>query len=379
MGKVIKKTILIDAKVLLSPFTGIARYTYENSKRIKQSDDYNVYFNYIYPSKNLLENRNQKTKSKFTINLLSKNRFLKKYKRKLINAINIFDHKIYDIYWQPNIIPNPHIKAKNIVSTVHDLSFLHYPKSHPKERIDYFKKNFVKQVSKSSYIITGSNYTKEEIVKYLHFSPNKVRVISHGIDHNLYKKYPNNILNKTKQKFNLPDNFLLFVGSIEPRKNLLTLLKAFNSLQEEIKQKYPLFLVGASGWKNEDILQEINQSPHINYIGYIKDEELPHIYNLATVFIYPSLYEGFGIPPLEAMACATPTIVSNTTAMPEICQDATLYINPADTSDIKDKILLLLRNENLQRELIEKGLQRVKKFTWEKSAQKHIELFDYLG
>lgn len=140
MGKVIKKTVLIDAKVLLSPFTGIARYTYENSKRIKQSDNYNVYFNYIYPSKKLLKNRNKKTKSKFTINLLSKNRFLKKYNRKFINTINIFDYKTYDIYWQPNIIPNPYIKAKNIVSTVHDLSFLHYPESHPKERIEYFKK-----------------------------------------------------------------------------------------------------------------------------------------------------------------------------------------------------------------------------------------------
>lgn len=364
---------------MLSPFTGIARYTYENSKRIKQSYNYSVYFNYIYPSKNLLENRDKKTKRKSPINFLSKNRFLKKYNRRFINTINILNYKTYDIYWQPNMIPNPHIKAKKIVSTVHDLSFLHYPKSHPKERIEYFEKYFVKQVLKSNYIITGSNFTKEEIVKYLDFDPDKVRVIYHGIDHNLYKKYQKHILNKTKQKFNLPDNFLLFVGSIEPRKNLLTLLKAFNSLEEKLKQKYPLFLVGASGWQNDDILQEINQSPNINYIGYIKDEELPHIYNLATVFIYPSLYEGFGIPPLEAMACATPTIVSNTTSMPEVCQNATLYINPLDISDIKDKILLLLKNQNLQRELIEKGLQRAKKFTWEKSALKHMELFDSLG
>lgn len=373
-----KKTILTDAKVLLSPFTGIAKYTYENAKRIKQSDKYNIYFNYIYPSKNLQENRYKKTKSKFTLNFLNKNGFLKKYKRKLINAVNMFDYRTYDIYWQPNIIPNPYMKAKNIVSTVHDFSFLHYPESHPKERIEYFKKNFVKQVSKSDYIITGSNYTKKEIVKYLDFDPNKIRVIYHGIDHDVYKKYADNELRNTKKKFNLPDDFLLFVGSIEPRKNLLTLLKAFNALEEEIKQKYPLFLVGASGWENEDIIQEINQSSNINYIGYIKDEELPHIYNLATVFIYPSLYEGFGIPPLEAFACATPTIVSNTTSMPEVCQDATLYIDPLDVSDIKDKILLLLNSPNLQRELIEKGLLRAKKFTWEKSALEHIKLFDYL-
>lgn len=373
-----KPKLIVDAKVLLSPFTGIARYTYEISKRIKDSKDYDLYFNYMCPSKELKQNQQKQNKNKKIRDFIITNRFLRKHSRKVIDSINLFFPKTYDIYWQPNIIPNPHIKAKKVVATIHDFSFLIYPESHPKERIHFFKKNFFKEVAKSSHIITGSNFTKQEIVKYLDFDPNNITVIYHGVDHNLYKIYPKVELEKTKVKFALPAKFLLFVGSIEPRKNLISLLKAYNLLDSLIQDSYPLVLVGAKGWKNDDIMQEIDKSKQIRYLGYVEDKELPHLYNLATIFIYPSLYEGFGLPPLEAFACGTPSIVSNTTSMPEVCKDAALYLDPNNIYDIKDKIQILINDINLQKKLIDKALLRAKEFTWENSAKQHIKLFDRL-
>jgi len=370
------KKLIIDAMTLLSPFTGIARYTYEISKRIKNSTEYDLYFNYMYPSKELKQNQQNQNKSKKIRDFIISNRFLKKYSRKIINSINLLFPKTYDIYWQPNIIPNPNIKSKKVIATVHDFSFLVYPESHPKERIEYFKKNFFKEVSKCSHIITGSNYTKKEIIENLQFQEDDITVIHHGVDHNLYKVYQADKLQNTKEKFDLPNDFLLFVGSIEPRKNMITLLKAFNSLDKTTQKNYPLILVGFKGWENKEIIKEIEKSKYIRYLGYVKDIELPHIYNLATIFIYPSLYEGFGLPPLEAFACGTPVIVSDTTSMPEVCIDAALYINPTDKEDIKEKIEILVEDKNLQKDLVKKALKRAKDFTWEKAFNKHMEIFN---
>jgi len=370
------KKLLIDAMTLLSPFTGIARYTYEISKRIKDCKEYDLYFNYMYPSKKLKQNQQDQIKSKKMRDFIISNRFLKKYSRTIINSTNLLFPKNYDIYWQPNIIPNPNIKAKKVIATVHDFSFLVHPESHPKERIEYFKKTFFKEVSKCDHIITGSNYTKKEIMKHLDFQEKDITVIYHGVDHELYKIYQRNELQGIKEKFDLPNHFLLFVGSIEPRKNMITLLKAFNSLDKTTQKNYPLILAGSKGWKNEEIIKEIQKSKYIRYLGYVEDQELAHIYNLATLFIYPSLYEGFGLPPIEAFACGTPTIVSNTTSMPEICVDASLYINPTDILDIKEKIKFLIEDKNLQNALVKKALKRAKDFTWEKASNKHMQIFE---
>ncbi len=376
MAKASKKSLIIDTVSLLSSFTGIARYTYENSKIIKNQQKYDLFFNYLYPSKKLFTNSSAKNSAKTIRNFLIKNPYLKKYSRKLINSFNLLYPKTYDIYWQPNNIFNPNIKAKKYILTLHDFSFLHYPLSHPKERLEYISKNLPKTIKKADHIITGSNYTKNEIIKYLSVKESNITVIYHAVDHQLFKPYSKEILNSTKIRYNLPEKFILFVGSIEPRKNLTTLLKAYDKLHTSLKKEYPLILVGSKGWENQAIFEDIGSLEYIRYLGYIEDFALPHIYNLASIFVYPSLYEGFGIPPLESMACKTPVIVSSSSSMPEICQDCALYIDPEDVNDIKKKLTTLIKDEKLQKYLIQKGIKRAKEFTWEKSAQKHMEIFD---
>jgi glycosyltransferase involved in cell wall biosynthesis len=371
------KKILIDGVSLLSPLTGIGRYTYEISKRLQilSKGEYEIYFNYGYHSKELygLSDSSQKEeRAKKIQTFIKKFPLLKKISRYFYSYIAKFYKTTYDIYFQPSFIPNPNIKAKKVICTVHDFSFKLQPEWHPKERIDYFCENF-DLVKKADHIITGSNFTKQEIIGYMQIPDEKISVIYHGVNHDLYKEYPQDELQETKNKFDLREDFLLFVGSIEPRKNLLTLLKAYSLLEKE--DRIPLVLVGFKGWENEQIMQEIrNNKDDIRYLGYVSDVELAHIYNLSTLFVYPSLYEGFGLPPLEAMSCGTTVIVSNAASLSEVCGDAAIYVDPSDPIDIKNKILTAQRDKKLREDLAIKGKKQAASFSWDKAAQEHFKL-----
>lgn len=365
-----KPSILIDALSLLSSMTGLGRYTYEISKELKRADDFKYSYFYGYYSDKLIEISdapNVKSLKSFIV----KNSFLKKTVRRLLFFISSFSAKTYDLYWQPNFIPNDGIKAKKTVTTVHDFSFILHRNFHPKERIEYFEKYFFKNIVKSDMLITGSEYSKQEILERLDFKEHKIKVIYHGINHAIFKQYKDTELN-----FDIPKKFILSVGSIEPRKNLLGLLKAYNLLESNLKSEYKLVLVGFKGWQNSEIMQLIDKNrENINYLGFISDEELAKVYNLASCFVFPSFYEGFGLPPLEAMACGAPVVSSNLTSMPEICSDAAVYCNPYDIDDIAKKIELVLKNNTLREEMIEKGLKRALEFTWKKSADDHAKVF----
>lgn len=376
------KKVLIDAVSLLSPLTGIGRYTYEISCRLQKlsKGKYEIFFNYGYHAKELYGLDKQSTteqKAKKLQSFIKKFPLLKKLSRSFYLFITKFYRTEYDLYFQPNFIPNSNIKAKKLICTVHDFSFMLQPHWHTKELIDHYNKKFFSLIKKADHIITGSNFTKQEIIDYMQIPQDKISVIYHGVNHKLYKPYPQNELQDTKAKFDLPKKFLLFVGSIEPRKNLLTLLKAYNLLTNEEKGELPLILVGFKGWKNREIMQEIEKNKeYIRYLGYVTDNQLAHIYNLATVFIYPSLYEGFGLPPLEAMACGTPVIVSSVASLPEVCGDAAIYIEPTDHIDIKNKILVIAKDEKLREELSQKSKAQAALFSWEKSAIEHFEVFE---
>jgi glycosyltransferase involved in cell wall biosynthesis len=365
-----KHKVLIDTIALLSPLTGIGRYTYEVSKEILKFEEFELNYFYGYYSKELFQIQ-EKSKLKKLKSIIKKVPYLKRFMRKIISLRSQAFTPSFDLYWQPNFIPNTKIKTKKLITSVHDFSFILHRDYHPKERIEYFDKYFFKSIVASDMIITGSHYSKNEILERLDFSENQIRVIYHGVNHNLFKIYDN-----LEIDFKLPTRFILSVGSIEPRKNLLGLLKAYNSLNLEIKKEYKLVLIGFKGWQNSEIMELINNNKeNIDYLGFVSDKELAKVYNLASLFVFPSFYEGFGLPPLEAMACATPVVTSNLTSMPEICLDAAIYCNPNDEQDIKNKVELVLLDKELQKNLIEKGLKRAKEFTWEKSANEHMKVF----
>jgi glycosyltransferase involved in cell wall biosynthesis len=280
----------------------------------------------------------------------------------------ILPFKSGDILYCPaNAAPIFVPKSKKLVMTVHDVAFLTYPKTFSKLFQLYYSFLFPFNLKRADKIITISEASKSEIVRLFPYVKDKIKIIPLGID----KKY-RVLKDVTKQKE------ILYVSSINERKNLIGVIKAFEKLPDELE--YKLVIVGnffnlfALSDEMSEVLTRAKKNEHIIFKQGLDDEALVQEYNAATLFIFPSFYEGFGLPPLEAMACGTPVVTSNLSSMPEVCGDAVLYVDPYNINDILEKIIYIITNEDLQQLLIHKGLDRVKHFTWEKSAQKHLEI-----
>ena len=233
----------------------------------------------------------------------------------------------------------------------------------------------MQNIKKATHIVTGSNFTKNEIVEILGFDESKISVIYHGYDDKVF--YPKDDAQKAavKAKLNLTKEFILFAGSIEPRKNLATLIKAYNLLPSDLQDKFDLVIVGAKGWENSQIHELINQNENIKFAGFVTDEELAALYSSAGVFAYPSVYEGFGIPPLEAMACGCAVVLSDIEVFREIYGEDAVYFDALNEASLKEKLQILLTDEKMRENFARSGLRRCKDFSWAKSAKAHNELF----
>lgn len=371
--------ILIDGFSMIGNLSGIGRYTYEISTNLEKISRNNISYDYGFISKKLICGKLEQNKNlAFLENskkMISKIPYAKKIARKILDKIPQPEQN-FDLYFQPNFIPREQIKAKHIVTTIHDFAFLLHRDFHPKERLDYFDKNFFSSVSRSSHIITVSNFIKEEIKLHTNFKDEQISVIYNGIDHNNFKIYDYTELEAVKNKFKLYKKFILFVGSIEPRKNLLNLLEAYSQMSKNLKNEFDLVIIGAKGWENSQIHDKINAlKENVKFLGFVNDIELAKIYNQASLFVYPSFYEGFGIPPIEAMACGAPCLVSNASCIPEICGNFAEYLDPNNINDIKDNIESLLKDEEKREQMSQNGLLHAKTFSWKKSAKEHLKVF----
>jgi glycosyltransferase involved in cell wall biosynthesis len=372
--------IVINAIPLLSKLTGVGRYELEICKRISRMDpntNFNYFYGYFTKKLYMTDMPPSGRFAKQIKNVLSRYHYVKKTTRESLLFLSRFSLKTFDLYWEPNIVPIEHIRSRYVVTTMHDFSFQHYPECLPQERMEYLQKHFWKKIGNSDRIITGSHFVKAEIADQLHYDAACIEVIYHGIDHECFKRYDHSLLREFSVAHGLPEKFILFVGSIEPRKNLKNALLAYNSLPEAFKKEYKFVLAGFSGWNNEEIMSIIRrEKQNIAYLGYLSDMELAYLFNLASLFLYPSLYEGFGLPPLEAMASGTPVIVSNSSSMPEVCKDAAYYIDSHSVESIREGIVKVVSDSELRNTLSQRGLDRVKLFNWDTSARKHLSLFN---
>src|SRR6266545_711413 len=365
--------IAIDVIPLLGPLTGVGRYIHELVHHFSQlSPAYEYVYYYGYFSKRIL-------KSSKSINgfkkFLSKMPLVGTGLRGFRGTVAKYHPAEFDLYFEPNFIPLD-IKAKRIVTTVHDFSIQLFPEAHPKERVRYFAKNFLRNIRRSTKIITYSGYTKTEAVDLLRIPAEMITPVHLGVDHDVFKTYPREALESCKRELGLPENFILFVGTREPRKNLERLVRAYAELPQQIRSEFGLVLVGPRGWGEGDRSVGEQLGSRITVLDYVETYRLAQIYNLASVFVYPSLYEGFGLPPLEAMACGCPVIVSRAASLPEVCADAACYVDPKDVQSIAEGIDRVLKHEELRWSLIQKGTERAKLFNWEKTAQETLKVFD---
>jgi len=256
---------------------------------------------------------------------------------------------------------------KNIV-TIHDLAFLRYPQWFSSS-FAFFYRFLIPKIAKSSIkILTVSNFSKSEIVEILKIPPDRVEVVYNGVDEKFffYRKLEN-------ERYEGRKNYILSVSSLNPRKNLKNLLLAFKKLN---LKEYKLVLVGSSDriFADVNVKDLLKGIRNVEFKGYINDEQLRKLYSEALVFVYPSLYEGFGLPPLEAMAAGTPVVVSQIPSIEEVCKDAAIYINPYDVNSIAEGILEAINNVNLRVEKISKGYIRANKFSWDRVAKKIFEV-----
>ena len=286
-----------------------------------------------------------------------------------------------EVLWMPmQALPVLRSKKLRTVITVHDLAFKVFPDMFPRK--DLWQLNFYADyaIKNADKIIAVSNSTKKDLLRfYPKISAEKIQVIRHGFDSELFsKKISAEEQEKFRAKYKLTDTpYLLYVGAIQPRKNLIALVDAFVKLKES--GAYPalkLVLAGAPAWKAEETLEAIEASAYSKEIiltGGVDFSDLMKFYQCAEIFIFPSLYEGFGIPILEAFASRVPVICANNSSLPEVAGEAALYFKSGDTGDLSEKIIKILENDSEKKRLIENGLVQLRKFSWEKCAKETLD------
>jgi glycosyltransferase involved in cell wall biosynthesis len=273
------------------------------------------------------------------------------------------------------------------VVTFHDMTFFLFPELHTRSKRLFFPWAIRMSARRADALIAVSESTRRDALRILGLAPDKIVAIPNGISGDFRPVDDPALLEPCRQKYRLPGEFILFVGVIEPRKNLPLLLRAYASLATRespagLPDLPPLVLVGQSGWMVADLLALIKQlglEQKIQLTGYIPGQDLPIVYNLAQVFVYPSVYEGFGFPPLEAMACGTPVITTANSAMLDYVGDAGLLVPPKDERALSQAIETLLSNPMLQQRLSHEGRRRAAKFTWERTAIRTLEVYEKVG
>ena len=281
-----------------------------------------------------------------------------------------------DLFHFPNFISRP-VKSGKTVVTIHDLAFRRFPQYIEKKNLAFLNDNLPGTLARADKIIAVSRFTKDELLKFFPVPEKKIKVIHEGIDRSFRQINDHLQLAKVREKYKLPEKFLLWVGTLEPRKNIFGLLEAFAIFKARDKTNCKLVMAGKRGWNYQGFFekaQNLSLSDDVLLTEYVADEDLPFIYNLAEVFIFPSFYEGFGLPSLEAMACGLPVIT--TPALGEVVEEAALIVSPYEASEMARGMAEVLENTDLKASLIQKGLKQIEKFSWSKAASQTLSLYE---
>jgi alpha-1,3-rhamnosyl/mannosyltransferase len=273
-----------------------------------------------------------------------------------------------DLYHEPNYIPLP-IHLPTVV-TVCDLSSLLHPEWHPRDRVAEFEQHFHRGLERCQHIITISEYVRQEIIHTLNVPPERVTRTHLGIRQGM-APLPSAQVMKTLKRLKVPANYLLYVGTLEPRKNLLTLLRAYCGLPAELRERYPLVLVGGWGWKADaiaDFLDREGRARGVHHLGYVADKHLAALYNGARALVYPSLYEGFGLPPLEMMACGGAVLASTAGALVETVGRQAHMIDPADVDGWRDGMRRVMEDNEWWGMLRHRAVEVARPYTWNHCA-----------
>lgn len=374
----------VDVSLAVGQKAGVGQYSFNLVKELAKLDIKNQYtlfpfFTHIYDMdfKKFDFPRGENFKMKFEnlsdewIEMLWKKSWIHKYK--FLDGLDLFHSTTFCI---------PEGFKGKVVSTIYDVSFKTHPEFHTAGNIKHCDNGTKQAIERADKIIVISEHTKNDLVEHYSCPEEKIVVTHLGCDSKF--RLIENEEKKTEMaaKYGLKKPFIFNVGSIEPRKNIIGLIRAYAGLKDSYREEFDLVIAGGRGWLNSSIYKEVEKleiNDNVKFIGYVDEEDLPYLYNLAEVFVYPSFYEGFGLPILEAMVCGCPVITSKVSSMPEVGGEAVLYVDPKETGIIKEALESLLDDEKKRGEMIDVGFKQVKNFSWEKCAKQTLAVYNSLG
>lgn len=378
-----RKEVFLDATTLYDKRTGVGQYFAALMREVLKKDSNNSYtfFRFLAP---------WKTKQSLEADLSTKShmRYIRTFPGRVYSKLFKFGAKIPldwllnttpDVFVFPAFIAYPSLGKSKVVIIVYDVSFLVYPQYTHDSILKYYNKYLPDSIRQADKIITISEHAKSEIMHYYKVPDEKLDIVYPAVDHKRFNDRQVDI-SHVKSKYALKEKYILFTGTIEPRKNILGLLEAYSLLPKKITNNYQLVLAGGKGWLDEDIHRRLQELEELDIVvtGYVEDDELPKLYKGAAVFVYPSFYEGFGMPPLEAMACGVPVITSNNSSLPEVIGQAGISVNATDSQELSRQIEKVLSNPALAKKMISAGYRQAKKFSWSDSAKNFQAVIDTL-
>ncbi len=368
--------IAIDGRTIVDQRTGVGTYAERIIRSLTRIDTQNEYLLFLVePNPQLAAPQLQSILipgyDKIGRNRWWENMMLPAFLRK--NAVDILFSPAYalPLFRKPS--------ATRYVVTIHDLiAFVHPESFTPKMRL--WQKLFVRNAARmADRVIAVSHRTKDDLLRFTSLQSERISVIHNAVDDVFHPIRDAAALENVRRQYNLPGEFILHVGTIEPRKNLVALVQSYALLPNHLRDRYALVLAGGKGWYDKHIIADIERSglhERVHFTGFVEHNDLPALYALATLFVYPSLYEGFGYPPLEAMACGTPVITSNRSSLPEVTGEAALLVDPKNTHEIAQAMTSLLTDEQQREDLRERGLKRAAEFRWDQCARNTLRVFE---
>lgn len=365
-----KITIAIDARETMGNRAGKGRYIYEIVRNLSRIDHTNHYILYVNEPIDYSVGEN------FKVVVLPKKFGIKQFWL----AWHAYKAKCQVLFAPTAYLPVLFSFIPSVV-TVHDLAIFIAKESRPAFRTKLAETLLLKPAAwKAKKVIAVSESGEEDIQKILGLKKSKIATIQEAYDKEAF--FPKSPQTTDKDKvvlanYNLTPHYLLFIGTLEPRKNVIGLLTAYSQLSNELRHAYPLVIGGKKGWFYEEIfakVKELNLTENVQFLGRVPDEYLPALYRNAKIFIFPSFYEGFGLPPLEAIACGTPAITSNISSLPEAVGEAGVLINPRKPEEITQTISELLTNASRYNTLVSHSNAQAAKFDWEHAAKETLEV-----
>lgn len=364
--------IAIDCRALGKKRTGDEVYTKNLVTNLANIDNKNQYF-LLFDKEAKIQELGFSLPSNFkTVTILPSYKLLwtmyslPKWLRK--NKVDVLHVQYITPFWLPRDV--------KLITTIHDVSWKFYPQHIKKSDLFFLNILIPTSLNKANKIITVSQTSKDDIVKIFKISPDKIAMIYNGVDNIVGHAMSDNVI----KKYNLPKKFIFYVGTLQPRKNIPALLETFNILNTKYQVLDTKLVIAGGKGHNYDqridtLVEKYKLQDKVLFPGFVDEKDLPTMYKLANVFVFPSLYEGFGIPVIEAMAMGAPVIVSNKSCLPEVVGRAGLIIDPEDSIEFAKTIYDLISNEKLRNNLIEKGHKRAKEFSWNKMAEETLKLY----